>query len=364
MLYLFPAMEKMHYDLGKKDISLGLRFSSGLIFLAQHIFKSSGTVENLRKKNLALIIKGLQKRRLKEGLTSGKVLEVDRIANLSEEEFISHYIKKQIPVVFDGAALDWPCTKKWNTDFLLKTFGSEKFQIVTRVGLMEESEAHDDLNSKEFSEVISMSAFVKNLRESGEKYLRFSPIMESKSELIDDLDQNWLKKMRQCFFGVSYQTFIGAKKKRTPLHGGEATSFFTIVAEGEKTWDLISTAYYPLINPNADGYGYNFSNVNLENPDLEKYPGINLIHRYKCTLKKGDVMYVPAWMWHQVENGAESWSVSYRFTNIRGILHQGVFVFIRVFFTEPSVLKTIYYSVFKKDLPNRQNKLLTPRLYK
>lgn len=354
----------MNKDLGKNDISILFRFSSGLIFIAQHFLKSNKVVEKLRKTNLNRIVKKLQKKRLREGLICGRVLEVDRRKNLSEQEFVSQYVNKQIPIVFDGAALDWTCTKKWNLDFLLKEYSAEKFPIVTRVGLMEESEAHDNLGTKEFSEQISISDFVKNLRGTGDKYMRFSPIMESKSELIEDLDQSWLKRMRQCFFGVSYQTFIGAKGKTTPLHGGESTSFFSIVAEGEKTWDLISAAYYPFLNPNADGYGYNFSKVNLENPDLDLYPGFNLIHRYRCTLKKGDILYIPAWMWHQVKNDAESWTVSYRFTNIRGILHQFVFVFVRIFFTEPSVLKTIYYSIFRVDLPNREDKLLTPRLFK
>lgn len=356
--------DSMNHDLAKNDISVTDRFSAGLIFIAQHIFKTSKAVENMRVKNLKKMHEKLQKKRLREGLVRGRILQVDRKKDLSEKDFIEKYVKKQIPVIFDGVALDWPCVKKWNVDYLLQKYSNEKFPIVTRVGLMEDSEAHGDISTKEFSEVITISDFVKNLRGIGDKYMRFSPIMESKNELIEDMDQSWLKRMRQCFFGVSYQTFIGAKGKTTPLHGGESTSFFSIVAEGEKTWDLISAAYYPFINPNADGYGYNFSKVDLENPDLEKYPGVNLIHRYRCTLKKGDVLYIPAWMWHQVRNDAESWTVSYRFTNIRAILHQYVFVFIRIFFTEPSVLKTVYYSILRVDLPNREDKLLTPRLFK
>lgn len=310
------------------------------------------------------MITRLQNNRKNEGLTAGRVISVDRIKDLSKSEFIKKYINTHTPVIFDGAAAEWPCTKKWTVDFLNEKYSNEKFPLVTRIGLMEENESHDQVETKEFSELISIRDFVKNLRTSGEKYLRFSPLMESKNELIDDLDQAWLKRMRKCFFGVSYQTFIGAKGKTTPLHGGESTSFFTIVAEGEKTWDLVSASYTPFLNPNVDGFGYNFSDLNLESPDLQKHPGANLIHRYRCVLKKGDVLYVPAWMWHQVRNEAESWTVSYRFTNITSIFQQITFVFIRIFFTEPSVLKTIYYSIFRVDLPNRENKLLTPRLFK
>lgn len=355
---------KNYVDLAKKDISLLLRFSSGALFILEHFFLNNSTIEKLRKKNLALLIRSLQKTRQREGLAQGLVFSVDRVKDLSRDEFISKYIKNQIPVIFEGAANNWPCSQKWSVDYLLQKYSDEKFHIVSRVGLIEKNEEHEDLGLKEFSETLTIKDFVQNLKSTGEKYMRFSPIMESKQELIDDLDQHWLKKMRQCFWGISYQTFIGAKNKMTPLHGGESTSFFSIVAEGEKTWDLIPTSYYPFIRPNADGFGYNFSHVNIEEPDLNLYPGFNLIHRYRCTLKKGDVLYVPAWMWHQVKNEAESWTVSYRFTNIRGILSQYAFVVIRTFFTKPSVIKTLYYSVFKANLSKRQDSLLTPRLFR
>lgn len=354
----------MNRDLGKKDIPVYLRFCFGSVFVARHLLKKSKALEKIQKKVLGRIITKVQAKRKIEGLSAGRVIEVDRIKNLSKKDFVKNYINTHTPVIFDGAAAEWPCTKKWTVDFLKENYSNEKFPLVTRIGLMEENESHENVGTKEFSELISIGDFVKNLRTSGEKYMRFSPLMESRPELIDDLDQTWLTKMRECFFGVSYQTFIGARGKTTPLHGGESTSFFTIVAEGEKTWDLVSASYSALLNPNPDGYGYNFSDLDLDNPDLEKHPGANLIHRYRCVLKKGDILYVPAWMWHRVRNEAECWTVSYRFTNIRSILQQHAFVFIRIFFTEPSVLKTIYYSIFRVDLPNRENKLLTPRLFK
>ena len=42
----------------------------------------------------------------------GCVMPIERRKDLSLKEFKSHYVKKGIPVVLEGAALDWPLRKK------------------------------------------------------------------------------------------------------------------------------------------------------------------------------------------------------------------------------------------------------------
>jgi hypothetical protein len=187
--------------------------------------------------------------------------------------------------------------------------------------------------------------------------------MEENPELIKDLDKKWLKKMQQCFFGTSYQSFIGAKNRSTPLHAGMTASFF-IVAEGTKNWDIFPASYYPFFNPPPSGEGYFHSDLNVHTPDTTKYPGVNLLHRYQCQLKKGDILYLPGWMWHNVTNTSETWGVSYRFANIRSLLHQPTLTAVRILFPKLSFIKVIYYSFFSTNLGKRSENLMTPKLYK
>lgn len=186
--------------------------------------------------------------------------------------------------------------------------------------------------------------------------------METHPELCEDLDQTWLEKMRRCFLGISYQTFIGPAKRKTPLHS-EVTAFFYIMADGEKKWTLFSTTAFAILNPDRSGRGYNYTKIDIDKPDLNEYPGFEYLQRYTCHLKKGDILFVPAWMWHQVENVTPSWGCSYRFTSLRGFLQFPAFVFIKLFLIKPSFLEILYYSYFRGDVATRDKNLLTPKIY-
>lgn len=341
-----------------REIPLRYQISSSLIFIFRHLMKDSLFWENRRKKNVYRIHQSL-----KDQAYSGRELAVERRSNLAEDEFVSQYLNKGLPVIFEQEAQNWPCTKKWSLDFLKEKFPDEEFSLIDSKGLVEEE--YDKTQDNPVPVLINKmkaSEFVDAVKRGEKKYLRFCPIMETHPELAKDLDQGWLKKMRRCFLGISYQSFIGPSGRRTPLHS-ETTAFFYVMADGEKKWTLFSPAAYPLINPEPEGRGYNYSKYKVHQPDEKKYPGLNLLTRFTCTLKKGDILFVPAWMWHEVENSTDGWGVSYRFTSLRGFLRFPTFVFIRLFLTKPSFWEILYYSFFKSDIAKRDKNLLTPKIY-
>lgn len=43
-----------------------------------------------------------------------------------------------------------------------------------------------------------------------------------------------------------------------------------------------------------------FSPVNIENPDLKKYPKFSNARIVNCEVHEGDILYIPAIWWHQV----------------------------------------------------------------
>lgn len=341
-----------------REIPLRYQITSSLIFIFRHVMKGSRFWETRRQNNIARIHKSL-----KEKAYCGQELPVERRLNLSEEEFVSQYLNKGLPVIFEQQALDWPCTKKWSLNYLKEKFPDEEFSLIDSKGLVEdEFDKTQDNQVPVLIDRMKASDFVDAVKRGEKKYLRFCPIMETHPELSKDLDQSWLKKMRRCFLGISYQSFIGPSGRRTPLHS-ETTAFFYVMADGEKKWTLFSPAAYPLINPEPEGRGYNYSKYKIQAPDESKYPGLNLLSRFTCTLKKGDILFVPAWMWHEVENATDGWGVSYRFTSLRGFLRFPTFVFIRLFLTKPSFWEILYYSFFKSDIAKRDKNLLTPKIY-
>lgn len=336
------------------------RVIGSFCFILQHIAPENRTLGLFRKKNSLAIVRHLKKNRPEQFIKS---CAVDRRENLSEEEFVKNYLNKGLPVIFSAEAKNWHCTKKWNLNFLKERYPEDEFSLVDSYGLVETN--YDRSMGKDRPVLvgkIKAKDFVDSLANGKKFYLRFCSIMETRPELCDDLDHTWLKKMRRCFLGVSYQTFIGPEKRKTPLHS-ETTAFFYIMADGEKKWTLYSPSALPLINPEPEGRGYNYTKVNIDRPDPDKYPGFDLLTRYTCHLKKGDILFVPAWMWHEVESLTNAWGVSYRFTSLRGFLHYPAYFIVRMFFSKPSFFEILYYSFFKKDISRRKENLLTPRIF-
>ncbi|HUP56337.1 MAG TPA: cupin-like domain-containing protein [Bdellovibrionota bacterium] len=336
------------------QIPLSRRLAASGIFVLQHVFPKSARLEAARRKNVERILRKMP---------AGKTLAVERRRDLTPAEFVRGYLNAGLPVIFDGGASAWECTRSWSLDYFASRFADEEFPLVETTGLVEAG--HDRTAGKDrpvLTGRLTARQFVDAVRGGEKPYLRFCPIMETHPELSEHLDQGWLQSFRRCFLGVSYQTFIGPAGRTTPLHS-ETTAFFYIQADGEKTWRLFSPAALALINPAPDGRGYNFSRVKVTSPDLERYPGFDRLTRYECHLKKGDILFVPAWMWHEVENSTEGWALSYRFTSLRGFFRFPAFVFIRLFLTRPSFLEIFYYSFFRKDIDRRDKNLLTPRIF-
>lgn len=342
------------------QIPLRYRYKASVVLILRHMFPKNNLLLKTYKKNILAISSFLKKSSRDCQSTE---ISVDRVKNISDKDFVKNYLNPGLPVIFDQEALSWPCSKKWGLDFLATHFSEYEFSIIDSTGLVEKN-YDKTLNSQTpvLLTKITGSQFVNDLKKGEKHYLRFSSIMETHPELRKDLNQSWLKKMRRCFLGVSYQTFIGAGGRRTPLHS-ETTAFFYIMIEGEKKWNLFSPNAHSLLQLNPDGRGYNYSNVELSQLDEEKFPGVSLLKHYVCTLKKGDILFVPAWMWHEVENISDGWGLSYRFTSLRGFFRFPVFATIRLFFTRPGFMEIFYYSFFKDDISKRDKNLLTPKIF-
>jgi hypothetical protein len=264
-------------------------------------------------------------------------VEIDRKTDLSEKDFIQNYLNKCRPVVFNAQAANWDCCKKWNLDFIeneLKDVSFLAFEnIKPHSGELPDYETQYkmQITSSELTHAI----------QNEQAYLRFSTMMDEQRHLVEDLDKTWLKKMRRGFFGVCYQNFIGAKGRKTTLHSG-STPFFYIMAYGEKKWTLTATSNSAALNPSISHHSYFHTDVDLEDVDEKRNPGLVGETVYYAHLKQGDILFVPSWMWHQVENMTHSWGLSYNFSALRSFLRYPLFVAVRFFFRKPAFISTLF----------------------
>jgi hypothetical protein len=150
----------------KKNISFALRFQYGIYQVCDHFFGRKRLF-----KDRAKFYKKLEACMAKHG--EGRLMPIERRKDLSLKEFKEHYVKKGIPVVFDGVAKDWECVKKWSLDYFKELHGKDEIILV------------DQGNSEYPYELTTLGDVIDNFRGGGGKYYRFYPLLARHPEPQD-----------------------------------------------------------------------------------------------------------------------------------------------------------------------------------
>lgn len=269
---------------------------------------------------------------------------VDRREDLDAGEFRDWYFDLSRPVIFSGAAKNWPCVNKWNLDYFSLAHGENDLLIVEATGLTNRK------NSSEH-EFLTVRQLVQNIKAGGDKYLRFSPLLHENPELTSDLDMKWLSRMRGGnTFGNTYYMFMGGAGRKTYLHADQPCNLYVQIC-GEKRWTL----YYPedsvCLYPEVTNTAYVKSPIDIDNPDTARFPLFRHAKAYEAHLRPGDVLYVPPHVWHHVENLTDTIAVGYRFSSLKAAMMSSVtFTLLRLLCTNPPLWKTREYGKIDTNL--------------
>ena len=338
---------------GIKHVPLRSRAAFNAAFLLEHYFPNSDAVKRAKEAARSRIVECLERS------GPGKVTAVERRAALSPREFRHRYLPTGIPVIFENGAASWPLAS-WSFDGFRRRYGNERIKLVQRRGVAADDEI---VTGREFSEEIGFDAFLDHVQNGGGKYMRFSPLLERFPELLDDFDHDFFRRMSGNRWGLTYQLFMGGSGTFTPLHNA-MTGFFFVNVCGVKRWELIPNHYLAVLNPSADGFGYNHSKAQADMSNAEEFPGLTSIDRMQVVMQPGDILFLPSWMWHSVKNDSPTIGIRCGFVNVRGMLAEAFTLsFIRLFAARnPSTFEALYYTIFKRNLAERDRWLLTAKL--
>src|SRR5262245_55074674 len=329
------------------------RAAFNVAFLLEHYFPTHPGIKRAKAGARARIANHLGRAR------TGRVSQVERLQRISPTYFRSRYLSKGIPVIIEGAIADWPLATRWSFDQFKARYGNETIKLVQRKGLSDDA----FIDCKEFSEEIGFGEFLDQTLDGGRKYMRFSPLLEKFPELRDDFDHEFFRQMCGNRWGLTYQLFIGGSGTYTPLHNA-MTGFFFVNASGTKRWAMIPNHYLAVLNPSADGFGYNHSAAEIDLSNLAEFPGLDCVDRMEAVIHPGDILYVPSWMWHCVQNESPTIGVRCGFVYPTGMLRESsTLSFIRLFAARnPSLFEALYYTLLRKNLPERDKWLVTAGL--
>ena len=260
----------------------------------------------------------------------------DRHASVPEVRFTSHaeFYRTHpvaLPAVFRGLARDWPAVRKWDLDFFARHYRDTTAVQIDQQGLYGEGEQSRYV-------VSTLGKLVDSIRAGRRECLRFVPIIDDNPELKNDLDMQWLAGFRSRFALREFtQFFLAPAATFTPVHCAHESNAFVQV-HGRKRWLLWPARYQPLIGPVCDRRPYFHADylpgAAAAEPPLGAYaPALEVV------LDPGDVLYVPPFVWHYVENVTTTIAAAYRFFSIRhGLRSSRAMMVMKLLATRPSLL--------------------------
>ena len=106
---------------------------------------------------------------------------------------------------------------------------------------------------------------------------------------------------------------MGGAGTATGLHSSIAPNLFYQIT-GRKRWYIYPAWTAPFFAPEVRCSPYFYSEVNVD--DTEAWPHAARVPGWVAELEPGDVLYVPAFAWHQVHNHSASIAVGYRWASV------------------------------------------------
>lgn len=230
--------------------------------------------------------------------------DIPRVKTITKEEFIKHYFKPQKPVVIEQYITDWPAYNKWSLDYMKQVAG-DKIVPLYDDRPVDYKDGFNEAHAK-----MKMSEYVDLLKSEPTKYriflwnvLKEVPQLQ-KDFKFPDFGLKLMKGLPMLFFGgTNSHTFMH--------YDIDLANIFHFHFEGKKQcilFDQKQNKYlykipYSLINR---------EDIDMSNPDLDKWPALKKAKGYITELKHGEVLYMPEGYWHYMKYLTPGFSMSLR----------------------------------------------------
>ena len=233
-----------------------------------------------------------------------KLKEVDRLSEVSKEEFLKGYFKPQKPVVIENLIDDWPAMSKWDFDYIRKMAGTKT------VPLYDDRPVDHKERFNEPHARMKMSDYLDLLQNEPTKYRIFLwNLLKEVPELQNDfsypdLGLRLMKGLPMLFFG-------GTNSSTFMHYDIDLANIFHIHFAGEKECLLFPQSQNKYIYKVPHSL-ITHESIDFSNPDYGSWPALKYLKGYRTHLKHGEVLYIPEGYWHHMKYIVPGFSMSLR----------------------------------------------------
>lgn len=238
----------------------------------------------------------------------------DYMAKFSEKNGERSVTNQGTPVVLERAVSHWEATRKWSSkEYLRTTLGDRTVPIELGGSYMDDKWSQQlmtvgEFMDKYFDEGTDNTEEADTHRDKSVGYLAQHELFEQCPELKLDVEEPMY-----CALGTgtpcAVNAWFGPANTISPAHTDPHHNLLCQVV-GVKRVRLFSPEQTPRMYPH-DGKMSNTSQVDVINPDHDKFPLFTDAKFVEATLSPGDALYIPPGWWHHVVAKTTSFSVSY-----------------------------------------------------
>ncbi|XP_037766523.1 bifunctional peptidase and arginyl-hydroxylase JMJD5 isoform X1 [Chelonia mydas] len=229
---------------------------------------------------------------------------IPRLHCPSLEHFRENYMIPQKPVILEGTVDHWPCMKKWSLDYLRQIAGCRTVPVEVGSRYTDEEWSQTLMIVNDF-----IDQYIVNKNSIG--YLAQHQLFDQIPELKQDICIP-----DYCSLGegeeddITINAWFGPEGTISPLHQDPQQNLLVQVI-GRKYIRLYSPQESENLYPHETQILHNTSQVDVEDPDLVKFPKFERAAFQACILTPGQVLFIPVKYWHYVRSLDVSFSVSF-----------------------------------------------------
>lgn len=221
----------------------------------------------------------------------------------SNEVFVEKYLSKGVPVVIENGFNHWKANT-WTPENLTERCGDHLVHV------RKFTRSSDYRSGKKYGiEEMLFSDYTKELvkKDKCNYYMAVQNIKRALPQLEEDIEM--LDYVGKCHMGPYLWIAPEGHYEYTHCDADDGLLF---LISGQKTIKLFHWSYLEEMYPNALGSkGRTIqSQVDLTDMDYKKYPLVRNVVAETCVLRPGDLLFIPAFYWHQVTSDVVSISVN------------------------------------------------------